>query len=154
VAAGHIFNAADDECLTLHQIAELVAMELGHTWEIMSMPWELAPCTRPAVQQQRTTHRLLDTSKARTLLGYRDVVPAREAVRRTVRWLAEHPPLSGGIEEFVLEDPFDYQAEEALAGWWRNTLAAAPEITWSATPGFGLAYAGPGATNLRPDTRI
>jgi nucleoside-diphosphate-sugar epimerase len=153
-AAGHIFNAADDECLTLHQIAELVAAELGHEWEIVSMPWDLAPCTRPMVQQLRTTHRLLDTSKARTLLGYRDPVPAREAVRRTARWLAANPPAPGGIEEYVLEDPFDYASEDALVAWWRDALASAPDITWSATPGFGLAYAGPGATKVRPDTRI
>jgi nucleoside-diphosphate-sugar epimerase len=153
-AAGHIFNAADDECLTLHQMAELVAAELDHEWEIVSMPWKLAPCTRPMVQQLRTTHRLLDTSKARTLLGYRDAVPAREAARRTARWLADNPPAPGGIEEFVLEDPFDYASEDALAGWWRDALASAPDITWRATPGFGLAYAGPGATKIRPDTRI
>jgi nucleoside-diphosphate-sugar epimerase len=153
-AAGHIFNAADDECLTLHQMAELVAAELGHEWQIVSMAWELAPCTRPMVQQLRTTHRLLDTSKARTLLGYRDAVPAREAVRRTARWLSENPPAPGGIEEFVLEDPFDYASEDTLAAWWRGAVASAPEIAWSATPGFGLAYAGPGATKIRPDTRI
>jgi nucleoside-diphosphate-sugar epimerase len=153
-AAGHIFNAADDECLTLHQMAELVAAELDHEWEIVSMPWELAPCTRPMVQQLRTTHRLLDTSKARTLLGYRDAVPAREAARRTARWLTDNPPTPGGIEEYVLEDPFDYASEDALAVWWCGALASAPDITWRAAPGFGLAYAGPGATKIRPDTRI
>jgi nucleoside-diphosphate-sugar epimerase len=153
-ARGQIFNAADEECLTLAQIAHIVADELGHDWEIVSMPWELAPSTRPMVPQLRTTHRVLDISKARTLLGYRDVVPAREAVRRTARWLAEHPPTPGGIEEYVLEDPFDYANEDALVAWWRGVITTAPSIEWSSPPGLGLAYAGPGATKVRPDTRI
>lgn len=153
-ARGQIFNAADSECLTLAQIAQLVADELDHEWEIVSMPWELAPSTRPMVQQLRTTHRVFDISKSRDLLGYRDVVPAREAVRRTTRWLADHPPETGGIEEYVLEDPFDYAAEDALVAWWRGVVSSAPTIEWSSPPGLGLAYAGPGTTKVRSDTRI
>ena len=47
-------------------------------------------------------------------LGYRDVVPPREALVRTARWLCENRPAPGGAEEQILEDPFDYAAEDAL----------------------------------------
>lgn len=153
-ACGQVFNAADSECLTLAQIAELVAEELGHRWEIVSMPWALSPCTRPMVQQLRTTHRVLDMAKAHTLLGYVDAVPARDAVRRTARWLADHPCAPGGMEEMVLEDPFDYASEDTLVGWWRSVMASVPAIEWTSPPGLGLAYAGPGTSRVRPDTRI
>ena len=153
-AAGEIFNAADDECLTISQVIEIVAAELDHEIEIVSMPWEVALPARPLIQQHRPTHRLLDTSSLRQKLEYRDVVPARIAIARTARWLAEHPPEPGGVEETVLEDPFDYDAEDQLIGAWKRALSALPSIEWRHTPGFGLTYSGPGASRVRSDTRI
>ena len=44
-AKGEIFNAADDECLTIRQVVEICATELDHEWELISMPADLA---RPA----------------------------------------------------------------------------------------------------------
>ncbi len=91
-----------------------------------------------------TTHRVLDLSKLRGRLGYRDVVAPAEALARTARWLAAHPPAPRGQEESVLEDPFDYAAEDALVKAWRELLARLPEIDFAREPGFGLAYSGPG----------
>ena len=154
-AAGQVFNAIDEECLTIRQVAELIALELDHDWEIVSMPAQLATPAKPLMQANRTTHRVLDTAKLRQLLGYSDVVPAREAVRRAARWLVEHPPPPGGIEEQALEDPFDYAAEDTLVGWWKSILASAPTLSWvDREPGYGVAYGGPGSTYVRPDTRI
>ena len=48
------------------------------------------------------------------MLGYRDVVPAREAVARTARWLADNPHPPGDIVERIMEDPFDYENEDRL----------------------------------------
>jgi hypothetical protein len=97
---------------------------------------------------------VLDTSAVRQKLGYRDVVAPRIAIARTARWLAEHPPEPGGVEEKVLEDPFDYDAEDQLIGAWKSALSALPSTEWRDTPGFGLTYSGPGATRVRSDTRI
>ena len=153
-AAGQCFNAADDECLTISQVIAIVAAELDHDIEIVSMPWEIALPARPLIQQPRPTHRVLDTSLLRQRLGYRDLVPARLAIARTARWLAEHRPEPGGVEEKVLEDPFDYDAEDQLVGAWKRALSALPSVEWRHTPGFGLTYSGPGATRVRSDTRI
>ncbi|NNE72243.1 MAG: hypothetical protein HKN26_01105 [Acidimicrobiales bacterium] len=153
-AAGQVFNCGDEEVLTLRQMVELIAAELDHDWEVISMPYELAPCTKPLVAQHRTTHKVLDIGHLRHRLGYADVVPAREAVRQTARWLLEHRPDPGGMEEMVLEDPFDYGAEDALVSGWRSAIAALPAVEWSSPPGYGLGYGGPGATRVRPDTRI
>jgi hypothetical protein len=149
-AAGKVFNAGDDEVLSLRQVVELVAAALDHELEIVSMPYDLALPARPLLAQPLPTHRVLDLTRVRHDLGYRDLVPARTAIGRTARWLAENPPEPGGMEETVLTDPFDYAAEDRLMDAWsaaRATLAPDPQDleTWFGTPpGFGLAYSGPG----------
>lgn len=159
-AGGHIFNVADDEQLTIAQVVDLIADEMGHTWDVVSMPYDLAPCTRPLVGQNRTTHKIMSTDKLRTLLGYQDVVPARDAIQATARWLVDNPPEYGGKEEYILEDPFDYAAEDRLVAAWRAAMdsipvdVAKPSSEEFAAPGYGLSYGGPGATHVRPDTRI
>ena len=151
---GEIFNAADDECLTIRQVVEICATELGHDWELISMPAELARPSWPLLAGPTSHHRLYDTEKLRTLLGYRDVVPAREAVARTARWLADNPPDRSGQTERIIEDPFDYDNEDRLIAWWRSATDDAPDLDWRFPPGYGLAYAGPGTSYQRPDTRI
>lgn len=151
---GEVFNCGDEECLTTRQVAELLADELDHEWELIGMPADLALPARPLMMNHRSTHRVLDLAKLRDRLGYRDVVPAREAIRRTGRWLAEHPPAPGGEEEAILEDPFDYAAEDRLVVWWRAATADPPDLGYTLPPGYGLAYGGPGATRIRADNRI
>jgi hypothetical protein len=96
--------------------------------EIVSMPFELAVPALPMIAQPWPTHRVLDISRVQRDLGYHDLVPARQAVRRAARWLAEHPPQPGGTEERVLTDPFDYAAEDALIAAWAQCLAGMPTI--------------------------
>ena len=72
------------------------------------------------------THRVFDLAKLRTQLGYRDVVPAREALRAHRALARRAPARGGGMEERVLQDPFDYAAEDALVAAWRSALAALP----------------------------
>lgn len=143
-ASGEIFHCGDEEVLSLRQIAEIVAGALGHRFEIVSMPWELAVPARPLLAQPSPTHRVLDLAKLRQRLGYRDALPAREATARTARWLAANPPAPGGIEETVLEDPFDYAAEDALVAAWQRALAALPEVRFEREPGYTMSYSGPG----------
>ncbi len=145
-SAGQIYNCGDEEVLTLRQVVELAAGALGAALEIVSMPYALAPCARPLVMQHRSTHRVFDLAKLRTQLGYRDVVPAREALLRTARWLVEHPLARGGGEEKILQDPFDYAAEDALVGAWRKALGSMPAVEWSRPPGFTASYSGPGGS--------
>ena len=143
-AAGRIFNAGDEEVLSIRQVVELIAGALGHRFEIVSMPFDLAPCARPLLAQPLPTHRVLDIGRVRTELGYADVVPARVAVAVTARWLADNPCAPGGPEEHVLTDPFDYAAEDRLIEGWRSAIGALPDPRFDASPGYGLAYSGPG----------
>ena len=153
-AAGKVFNAADEEVLSVRQVIELCADALGHRFELVSLPFDLALPARPLVAQPLPTHRVLDLTRLRTDLGYRDRVPARAALAATARWLAEHPPAPGGTEEMVLTDPFDYAAEDALMDAWSSArdavgLAAARFVP---EPGYGLAYSGPGGRPRSQET--
>jgi nucleoside-diphosphate-sugar epimerase len=143
-AAGKVFNAADDEVLSVRQVVEIIAAALGHELELVSMPYDLAVPARPLLAQPLPTHRVLDLTRLRTDLGYRDRVPAREALVTTARWLAANPPAPGGPEESALTDPFDYAAEDRLVDAWLAARAAVPEVAFDRAPGFGGAYSGPG----------
>jgi nucleoside-diphosphate-sugar epimerase len=143
-AAGKIFNTADTEVLSVRQVIEIIAAALDHEFELVSMPFDLALPAHPMIAQPMATHRVFDLTRLRNDLGYDDVVPAREALAATARWLASNPPKPGGMEETVLTDPFDYAAEDALMDDWQRALATLAPPTFTTTPGVGLAYSGPG----------
>jgi hypothetical protein len=142
-AAGKLFNIADEEVLSVRQVVEIIAASLDHRFEIVSMPFDLAVPARPLLAQPLPTHRVLDLTRVRTELGYRDLVPAREALARTARWLADHP-LYDSTEEYTLTDPFDYGTEDLLVAAWLAARAAMPSIDYDPEPRYGLAYSGPG----------
>jgi len=130
-------------------MVELCAVELGADLDLVSMPYDLAVPAWPLLEQPMPTHRVLDLTRVHTRLGHRDVVPARLAVRRTARWLAEHPPDRGGLEERILTDPFDYAAEDALIDAWQVARRSVVVPEFAVQPRWGLAYSGP---DSRPRT--
>jgi nucleoside-diphosphate-sugar epimerase len=150
-AAGLLFNVGDEEVLSVRQVVEIVAAALDHPLEIVSMPFDLALPARPLLAQPLPTHRVLDLTRVRSVLGYRDAVPARDALPITARWLADHPPTPDSTEEVVLTDPFDYAAEDRLIDAWLSARASVTAETgaFATEPGYGLAYSGPGG---RPRT--
>jgi nucleoside-diphosphate-sugar epimerase len=143
---GQTYNCGDQEVLTIRQVVDAVATALDHEWEVISMPWEIATPARPLVAQPWTTHRMVSLAKIESELGYRDVVAPREGLARTARWLVENRPEPGGVEEMVLEDPFDYAAEDVLIERYRRAIANIEPPDWAGgqEPGFGMAYSGPG----------
>jgi len=142
-AGGTIFNAGDEEVLTVGQVVQLCAAALGAELEIVSMPYDLAVPAWPLLTQPLPTHRVLDLTRLHHQLGHRDVVPARRAVGDTARWLAVNRPPPGGQEELVLTDPFDYRAEDALIESWLAARASVVVPEFETRPGYGLAYSGP-----------
>ena len=148
-AAGKIFNVGDEEVLSIRQVIELIGRRARSPLEIVSMPYELAVPARPLLAQPLPTHRVLDITRVRHDLGYRDVVPARLAVAATARWLVDNPCAPGGQEEIVLTDPFDYAAEDRLIDAWLGAYESFPTPDSRRRPGYGLAYSGPGG---RPRT--
>jgi hypothetical protein len=83
--------------------------------EIVDVPRQLALPAGP-LPLGAHHHRILDCSKIRRQLQYRDVVPVDEALARTTRWYVEHPLEPGGEIEERLGDAFDYANEDELIG--------------------------------------
>lgn len=54
-ARGKVFNVGDEEVLSVRQVVEIVAAALGHTFEIVSMPYDLAVPARPLLAQPLPT---------------------------------------------------------------------------------------------------
>ncbi|MEO5837729.1 MAG: epimerase [Acidimicrobiales bacterium] len=93
VAAGQIYQCADDRQYSLRQWLELIAAALGAEVEIVSAPLELA---RPIWHLLPTgplasPHTLVSTAKIKHDLGYADVVVPRDALGELVHYLAEQP---------------------------------------------------------------
>src|SRR5262249_33697565 len=91
-AAGQAYNCGDERTLTLRQRVEAIAAILGSAVEVVGLPAEVALPAWPLLAHEASDHRLMDLGKIERELGYRDVVPADEALRRTVRWLLDNRP--------------------------------------------------------------
>lgn len=121
-SAGQIYNCGDDRQLSVAQIVELIAHSLDRKIEIVSMPLSLAFPARTLVLGS-SHHTLLDLTRIRTQLGYRDVVPVEQALARTARWYVEHPLAPGGEIEQQLGDRFDYAAEDELIRRFQTAMS-------------------------------
>ncbi len=156
-ALGGIYNVADSSALSIAQIAEVVADELDHSFELVSLPYDVAVPARPLVGSWSTTHRVLDIGPTMRDLGYRDVLAPVDAWRAAVRWLADNPLERGGALEQRLGDPFDYEGEDRLVAAWKDARRdfdeAIASIEWRSEPNYGSAYVGnrsnPGVSEKR-----
>ncbi len=129
-AAGQVFNAADETTTTLREWILTISGALGvDDVDLVSVPYQLAFPAFPYARDPFVAgHRMLDLSKARQKLGYRDVVPFQAAVSATVEWYRETSPEPGGEIERQLGDPFDYDAEDALLERMKELEQAVAEI--------------------------
>jgi nucleoside-diphosphate-sugar epimerase len=124
-AAGRTYNVADDDQFTLRQWAEVIIDSgSGGAPELLGIPSDIARTAQAAMMPMVTplsAHSILDTSRARAELGYRDVIPPAEAIAESVRWYLAHPvDLSTVNPAYV--DRFDYQAEDKLAAAYRSMV--------------------------------
>jgi nucleoside-diphosphate-sugar epimerase len=143
-ARGRIYNCGDQRVLTLRQMTEIIMEALGHKLEIVSMPWEFASPARPLIAQPWVTHRVLDLTRLRTELGYADLVAPERGLAMTAVWLKAHPLERGGPDEKILQDPFDYRAEDELITAWKALCEKMPQVSFAREPGYTASYSGPG----------
>lgn len=129
VSAGKAYNCGDEVQLDLRQFVEIAGDALGVKLEIASVPD--TPSTRLAALAPLTDHKLMDLHRIRSELGYRDVVPTVEAVKRTVLWYRDHPLERGGEIEQRMLDVFDYDAEDRMIALAREFAerVSAQEVT-------------------------
>jgi dTDP-D-glucose 4,6-dehydratase len=126
VAAGKAYNCADDQQVDQRQLIELGARALGVEMELISIP-QVEKAQRALIQPV-PYHFLGDVSAIRADLGYRDIVPAPEAIARTVLWYRDNPLEYGGEYEQRRKDVFDYEAEDKLLALYREYVAAVEAV--------------------------
>ena len=139
-SAGRTFHVSDEHTPSLRQVVEIVAAALGHRFELVSIPDELATPARPMMMLTGSYHRYTPSTALVRELGYRDVVTAADGLADTARWLAANPPEPGGTIERNLQDPFDYAAEDALIDAWTSALAGLRGAAAAADPGYADRY--------------
>lgn len=98
-AEGEVYNVSDEMTPSVWQTAQMIGEIMDHKWEIVPVPRALMP---KIAQTQGLPfscdpfdiepHLLLDISKIKAELGYRDLVPTRKAMENTVKWLCDNPP--------------------------------------------------------------
>jgi nucleoside-diphosphate-sugar epimerase len=128
-AAGKAYNVADDDLVSIRQWAELVAQAAGGTLPIRSLPGELASPGRAVIafSYQATASCVLDTTRIREDLGYRDVQSVDDGLRETVAWMLEHRDRIASDPNVL--DPFDYDAEDRLIAAYERCLAELAPFT-------------------------
>jgi len=125
ISAGKRYVMSDDNLYTMRQRIETIARYMGHTFEFVDMPFERAvPCH--ILWRRMRANRFRDTCRIRQELGYRDVVSAPDALKRSVDWLLANRPSPGGEAERQLGDPFDYPREDQLIEQWTATVRNLP----------------------------
>jgi len=139
-AAGQSFNCGDEQTLTLRQRAESIAAILGQPLEVVGVPAEVALPAWPLLTHEASDHRVMDLGKLQRALGYRDLVPVQEALRRTVDWLLANRPDPGGFTERLLGDPFDYAAEDQLIAVAREAVERMRAVRYASPPTGGASY--------------
>jgi len=137
-SAGQSYNCGDERTLTLRQRVESIARILGQSLEIVTVPAEVALPAWPMLTHEASDHRLMDLAKLRGELGYRDVVPPHEGLRRTVDWLVANRP--DRFVEQLLGDPFDYHAEDQLIAAAREGLERMRAVRYTSPPSGGASY--------------
>ena len=114
-ADGEIFNCGDEQQYTLAQWVELIAGHMGARLDIVDVPtvlrWTVANVLFYAGTV--TDMALTDISKAKHLLGYRDLVSPPDAVAETVAWYRANPP--DWQNQLLFPDRFDYALEDKVA---------------------------------------
>jgi nucleoside-diphosphate-sugar epimerase len=144
-SAGRSYNVADDYLVTVAQLAELIMDEVGHRMELISVPDEAARPARGILQNDSAHHRVVDAGLIRAELGYRDPVDPIEGLRRTIRWQVEHLGPDSSAVDGLIEDPYDYAAEDRLVELQRRFVSDAAAVAFRTEPGYTSGYYGPRA---------
>jgi nucleoside-diphosphate-sugar epimerase len=103
-ARNRIYNVAEPEGLSYLEWTQRVTRARAWTGRILVLPHGVLPPDGGNYEH----HWVIDTTRIRAELGYMEVVPQEEALRRTVAWQWANP-----LEKYDPKE-FDYAAEDAI----------------------------------------
>jgi len=102
-AAGRIYNVVEPEALSTVEWVKRVSGVAGWQGDIV-----VAPEGRMPALLASEHHLVVDGSRIRNELGYQEIIPQEEAMKRTIEWERANPP------EEVDPEQFDYVSEDAV----------------------------------------
>ncbi len=100
-ARGEILNLGESRTYPMSQWARLILDAAGSDAELVRVPDDKLP-EDLGITGAIAQHLLVDSSKARTMLGWTDT-DAIQTLRRSVAWHLEHAP-EGTSEDFTADD--------------------------------------------------
>ena len=105
-AAGRVYNVAEQQAYAEAEWVQQIGEAVGWSGEIVTLPEADLPA-HLATHWNPQQHLVIDSTRIRQELGYAEIVPADEALRRTVAWERANPP------QFDPAD-YDYAAEDVV----------------------------------------
>jgi nucleoside-diphosphate-sugar epimerase len=112
-AAGRVYHVADERGLTEAEWVRRIGEAAGWTGEVVAVPGGRLP-EHLRDDYDYAQDWSLDSSRIREELGYAEITPPGEAMRRTVEWERANPPKEVDPAEF------DYAAEDAALQAFRQ----------------------------------
>lgn len=107
-ARGRVYNVGEPDALAWLEWARLIASHLRWTGEIVVAPSEQMPTSlRDRRPDMWDHHLVVDTSRIRRELGYRELVGRAEGLERALEWYSQSPPADP-----VAAAGLDYPAED------------------------------------------
>ena len=103
-ATGRTYNVAEQDIRSTADFIRDIGQAAGWHGQVVELPKGILPGPWDAYRTDR--HAIVDSSRIRRELGYKEIVPRPEAMQRTVAWERGHPP------EPVPAEMFDYAAED------------------------------------------
>ncbi len=123
-AAGHIFNSVDAQTFFIKDIIGIIAQEFGREVEVVGSNHPMA--AELARAYVRRENWIWDAGKLIHVLGYSDLVPPAEAIRRTARWQVEHPEeIDEELVQQLTSDPLAFDIEDQLVASQKAWIAEA-----------------------------
>jgi nucleoside-diphosphate-sugar epimerase len=106
-ATGRIYNVCYPEALAEADWIRRIGRVAGWDGEVVALPNQHLPESLHNNAFDFTQQYDVDSSRIREELGYAELIPFDEALRRTIEWERANPP------ETIDEKQFDYAAEDA-----------------------------------------
>jgi nucleoside-diphosphate-sugar epimerase len=112
-ATGRVYNVCEAESFGELDWARKIAAALGWPGEFVVLSHESTP--RHLLSLGNTAQHLVATSeRIRKELGYHELLPREEAIRRTIEWERANPPAAPAAQ-------FDYEAEDQALAKFKAT---------------------------------
>ena len=116
-AAGRVYNVAEQSTSPQSVWGKKIGESVGWNFEVVTVPKEQLPVALVQDIDFRQDW-VVDTTRIRDELGYREIVSVEEGIRRTVAWERANPP------EKAAPEWFDYAAEDKVLAEVKRTVDA------------------------------